>query len=228
MSYYALGFGKALIQGYIHKQLNEIFKTYCSKVLSFGLKNQYVLPLNKIQFYCKMCDSKTKFYVDQTSSYEFPDEDFCAFIQLTRVRNVTTKIDGKESLECSCTLAWLLLNSNKSMETPTTAECFLNSTTISAELQRECNFTNRVFECERARATTPRTTTTTTTTTRVVEQKPKQDTTTIIFGVIGGVVLLIMIGIVVFYVYRNRSKQQKKEVEKINLDEDVNIVKTNN
>lgn len=144
-------------------------------------------------------------------------------------------INGKESLQCTCTLAWLLQNTTFSTQTNSVRSCFDVGPTISIDLIRNCTFASRVNECNRLRQPTTLITTRNTATssppaTIVIKEPKKDSTTSIVFGVIGIVVVLIVGALAGFYIWRkwsNKNKStNKKQNQNVNDDSEyINIIK---
>lgn len=142
------------------------------------------------------------------------------------------RIEGKESLECTCTLAWLIQYSPVSTQTETTRSCFEDNSAELEELKRTCNFQTRVKDCTAARSTTTAAPTTIApvVTTRLIKEPKPDNTTTIVFGVLGGVAILIIIAVIAIY-YRRKTTTKQSYAQKpstISQDEEnINIVKIN-
>lgn len=105
---------------------------------------------------------------DSSNNYDYPDSDFCKFVNFPHEKQVYPVIYTKESLSCSCTLVWLLkyhtnfMDKINDIKTSSVVNCFLSETltTISwtegynssnsssfEQLVNDCNFDSRIRDC---------------------------------------------------------------------------------
>lgn len=174
---------------------------------------------------------------DTNRSYEYPDEDFCLFKNFPHEKLVFPIIHSRESLNCSCTLLWLLKNSANYSDqveimTLSVRNCTSNETSSWEDLMSNCEFENRVSECDYKpttiemvtmveRETTASKPTKRPTTERFtlgfltkLPRKTRIDSTTsIIFGCIG-IVSLMLVGFLAytFYSKRRTTFSRRKKV----------------
>lgn len=86
---------------------------------------------------------------DLTSTYDFPESDFCLFKNFPNSDSVKPKIMAKSDLDCTCTLMWLLKNKNQYnvdfLNSSSTNNCLNNSN--FDQLISNCNFDEKLERC---------------------------------------------------------------------------------
>lgn len=83
---------------------------------------------------------------DETNSYEYSEEDFCLFKKFPHERLVFPILNSRNSLNCSCTIMWLISNWNKSEKNIITGS--VSSCLKNFELRvQQCNFELKIKKC---------------------------------------------------------------------------------
>lgn len=91
---------------------------------------------------------------DESNSYTYPDSDFCLFKDFPHGNKVFPLINAKLSLNCTCTLLYLIQhigNSEKNLETAATRWC-LRQESFNSKLIG-CGFKERINACYRTSRT---------------------------------------------------------------------------
>ena len=89
---------------------------------------------------------------DLTEKYDYPDKDICKFKDFPHERLVFPIINAKPSLDCTCTLIWLLQykdrvsGGSQILETSSTRNC-LNKPDFNKQVS-DCNYPDRLTECD--------------------------------------------------------------------------------
>ncbi|RNA27383.1 hypothetical protein BpHYR1_002590 [Brachionus plicatilis] len=122
--------------------------------LKWMAKLNFASQLNDLSDYETIKKLKSSVLNDFQKEYDYPDEDFCKFIHLPHNNFVFPVIYSKPNLNCTCTLAWLLLNyklerffksmqEDLSMRTNSVLECL----EIIDQRIVECDFGKKLSNC---------------------------------------------------------------------------------
>ncbi|RNA42559.1 hypothetical protein BpHYR1_029692 [Brachionus plicatilis] len=155
---------------------------------------------------------------DYSKSYSYPDKDFCIFYDSLKDKKFTPIIYTNETIECSCTLVWLvkeLVNSKNVHSNGSVENCLENF----EEIFEKCSFETKIRECYPESTTTTSTTKTTTlvtsstakqTLTNTVPLK-KENVWSVIPAVIGIIGILLFVPFIGYYFYYERRKKLRKK-----------------